>query len=253
MTLTLNPSPSAAEALSADDLQLAYLVNFHDGSLEPSVDKHNFKAMKKGDSEILDSNPTWDKQGGALALGISQPAGTEIPVSAGVWTTPVNFGQGSKFAIEATFVRPAGPHEPSDVWAVALTARTGGVPDLPDATRAGATFQVRADKARLNGPGLIPLNLNNLDAATYDRVFRDNGPAQFTLTLLVDRTNGKGTASLKIEDLVVSKQSDLIDFKATSGDPITSVGAAIVIARGAGKSASVQIRELRILTPKANH
>lgn len=242
----------ALPAQPADSMQLAYLVNFHNGSLAPSVDKHNFKVMAKGDSQIDNSNPAWDVQGGALAMAVTQPEGVTVPVSAGVWTTPVNFPQGSKFAIEATFVRPDGPHDPDDVWAVALTARTGGAPDLPDLTRAGATLQVRADKARLNGPGLTPLNLENLDNATYNQLFRSNGPAQFTLGLLVDRSAGKATASLKVRDVVVSKQSDLRVFKATSGDPITSVGAAVVIASGEGKRASVQIREFRILTPKSN-
>lgn len=243
----------ALPAQPADQLQLAYLVNFHNGSLAPSVDKHGFGAMAKGHSEIANSNPTWSAHGGALEMAISQPEGTSDPASAGVWTTPVNFGQGSKFAIEATFVRPAGPHDPNDLWAVALTARTGGVPDLPTLTRAGATFQVRADKARLNAPGVTPpLNMDNLDSATYNRIFRSNGPTPFTLTLLVDRTTGKATASLKVGDVVVGKQSELTAFKATSGDPITTVGAAIVLARGAGQRASVQIREFRILTPKAS-
>ena len=247
--LTLSADGDLAAQL-AGDLQLAYLVNFHNGSLEPSVDKHGFGAMAEGDSQIANSNPTWDEQGGALEMGISLPPGTPVPASAGVWTTPVNFAQGSKFALEATFVRPAGPHDPNDLWAVALTAREGGAPDLPALTRAGATFQVRADKARLNAPGVTPpLNMNNLDSAIYDRIFRANGPAQFTLGFLVDRTNGKATASLKVGSDVFSKQSDLTVFKATSGDPITTVGASIVLARGDGKSASVQIREFRILTP----
>jgi hypothetical protein len=243
----------ALPAQPADELQLAYLVNFHNGALEPSVDKHGFKAMAKGHSEILNSNPTWTKQGGALEMAISKPVGTSVPASAGVWTTPVNFGPGSKFAIEATFVRPDGPHDPTNVWAVALSARTGGVPDLPALTRAAATLQVRADKARLNAPGITPpLNLDNLDSATYNRIFRENGPASFTLTFLVDRSTGKGTATLKVGDVVISKQSELTVFKATSGDPITAVGAAIVLASGDGKRASVQIREFRILTPKSS-
>jgi hypothetical protein len=243
----------ALPAQPADQLQLAYLVNFHNGSLEPSVDKHDFKAMAKGHSEVLNSSPAWNKQGGGLEMAISKPIGATVPVSAGVWTTPVNFGPGSKFAIEATFVRPDGPHEPGNVWAVALSARTGGVPDLPDLTRAAATLQVRADKARLNAPGVTPpLNLDNLDSATYNRIFRENGPTQFTLTFLVDRSTGKGTATLKAGDVLISKQSELTVFKATSGDPITAVGAAIVLASGDGKRASVQIREFRILTPRSS-
>jgi hypothetical protein len=243
---------SSLSAQPADQLQLAYLVNFHNDSLEPSVDRHNFTAMVKGDSEIANSNPAWDGQGGALEMAITLPSGATDPASAGVFTTPVNFAQGSKFAIEATFVRPDGPHDPNDLWAVALTARTGSAPDLPTLTRAGATLQVRADKARLNAPGVTPpLNLDNLDSATYNRVFRSNGPAQFTLTFLVDRSTGKATAGLKVGDLVVSKQSNLTVFQAASGDPITSVGAAIVVARGADKKATVQIREFRILTPKS--
>jgi hypothetical protein len=242
----------ALPAQSASQLQLAYLVNFHNETLEPSVDKHGFKAMARGHSEIDNSNPTWTKRGGALEMAVSKPAGTSAPASAGVWV-PVNFGPGSKFAIEATFVRPDGPHEPGNLWAVALSARTGGVPDLPDLTRAGATLQVRADKARLNAPGVSPpLNLGNLGSATFNRIFRDNGPTQFTLTFLVDRSTGKGTAALKVGDVVVSKSSDLTVFKATSGDPITAVGAAIVLASGDGKRVSVQIREFRILTPKSS-
>ena len=243
----------ALPAQPADKLELAYLVNFHNGSLAPSVDKHNFKAMAKGHSEIPDSSPTWNKQGGGLEMAITKPQGASEPASAGVWATPVNFGPGSKFAIEATFVRPDGPHESGNVWAVALSARTGGVPDLPSLTRAAATLQVRAGNARLNAPGVTPpLNLDNLDSATYNRIFRENGPAQFTLTFLVDRSTGKGTATIKVGDVVVSKQSDLTVFKATSGEPITAVGAAIVLSSGDGKKASVQIREFRILTPKSS-
>lgn len=233
------------------DLQLSYLVNFHNGSLDPSVDKQKFGAMKEGDSDVAGSEPRWDKKPGSLELGIKQPAGTNGPVSAGVWTTPVNFGSGSKFAIEATFVSPNGPHDMGNVWAVAVTARTGNEHDLAAAVRAGATLQVRADKARLNGPGLDPpLGLDNLTQPNYDRLFKSNAGGPFTLTLAIDRTTGKATASLKIGDLVVTKDSKLGDLKPS--DTITSVGAAIVIANGSGKSASVQIREFRILTPKSN-
>lgn len=247
---------SAGGALPAqptDQLRLAYLVNFHNGSLAPSVDTHGFGAMAQGHSEIANSNPAWTEHGGALEMAISQPAGTGVPASAGVWTTPVSFGPGSRFAIEATFERPAGPHEANDLWAVALSVRTGGVQDLPTLTRAAATLQVRADKARLNAPGLTPpLNMDNLGSATYNRIFRANGPSRFTLTFLVDRTTGKATASLKVGDVVVGKRSDLTAFKAASGDPITAVGAAIVLSRGAGQRASVWIREFRVLTPKAS-
>ena len=240
-------------AQPAAQLQLAYLVNFHNGSLAPSVDRHNFGAMAKGHSEIANSNPAWTEQGGALQMAITQPEGASVPASAGVWTTPVNFGQGSKFLLEATFVRPDGPHKADDLWAVALSVRTGGAQDLPILTRAAATLQVRADKARLNAPGVAPpLNMANLDSATYNRIFRGNGPTQFTLTFMVDRTTGNATASLKVGDVVVSKQSGLTVFKATSGDPITTVGASIVLSRGARERASVRIREFRILTLKSS-
>lgn len=243
------PLGGASPAQSAD-LQLAYLVNFHNGSLDASVDKQSFGAMKEGQSDIAGSEPRWDKKGGSLELGIKQPTGTTEPVSAGVWTTPVNFGPGSKFAIQATFVRPIGPHDPGNVWAVALTARTGNEHDVGTAVRAGATLQVRADKARLNGPGLVPLNLPNLLPPDYDRLFKSNAGGPFTLTLAIDRATGKVTASLKIGDRLITRDSALKDLQPS--DTITSVGAAIVIASGAGKSASVQIREFRILTPKTN-
>jgi hypothetical protein len=107
---------------------------------------------------------------------------------------------------------------------------------------------MRGPEARLNGPGLDPgLGLKNLDPVIYNRLFKQNLAVEFTLEFVVDRTTGKGKATLKVAGATVATgESDLADFKATSGPVIATVGAGVVIARGQGKSASVQIREFKI-------
>jgi len=238
--------PSAAHAV---EFQVIYRATFHNGSLIPTVDTLHLGALQKGDSQVPHSEPSWKNLPEALEIGIRQPK--DVTVSAGVWVTPVSFGKGSIFALRATFVRPDGPHEASNIWAVAVGARTGGAPDLGSAARTGVTFQVKGPGARMNAQGVTPLNRPLLSTAIYNRVFRTPDPDRFTLDLLIDRASGTGKATLTVgTDVVESRPLDLKIFTATTGEPITSVGAAIAIASGAGKRASVQLREFEILTPK---
>lgn len=227
--------------------QLIYQAKLADGSLVPSIDTRKLGNLVKGDSGP-GAGATWTPFSTGLTIAVTQPAGATEPSSAGVWVTPVKFGPGSKFALEATFVSPRGPDAINDLWAVALAARTGDRMDAADAVRAGATLQVRGPTARLNGPGLDPgLGLMNISQANYDRLFKQNTPVEFTLEFVVDRATGKGKATLKVAGVMVATgESSLADFKATSGQDITTVGAGVVIARGQGKSASVQIREFKI-------
>ncbi|MFL6723211.1 MAG: hypothetical protein ACJ8E7_03620 [Sphingomicrobium sp.] len=240
--------PTAAYAV---DLKVVYLATFHNGSLVPTVDTLHLGALQKGDSKIAHSEPTWKNLPEGLEIGIKQPKDVTDIVSAGVWVTPVHFTKGSIFALRATFVRPAGPHDATDIWAVAVGARKGGAPDLGSLARTGVTFQVKGNGARMNAQGVTPLGLTLLPPATSDRVLRTTDPEKFTLDLLVDRVTGTGKATLTIgNDVIVSKPLVLKVFTATTGEPITSVGAAIAIASGQGKRATVQLREFRILIPK---
>ena len=47
----------------AADLQLVYLANFHNGSLDPSVDKLRIGALQKGDAEVPDFESARDAEG----------------------------------------------------------------------------------------------------------------------------------------------------------------------------------------------
>lgn len=246
ISASLFPSPARAV-----DLQVVYRATFHNGSLVPSVDTLHLGELKKGDSQTPHSEPSWNNLTEGLEIGIRQPKDATDIVSAGVWVTPVRFAKGSIFALRATFVRPAGPHDASDIWAVGVGGRTGGVPDLGSAARTGMTFQVKGPGARMNAQGVTPLGLPLLPAVTYNRVFRSSDPEKLTLDLLIDRVAGTGKATLTVgNDVVESRPLDLKAFTATTGEPITSVGAAIAILSGAGKRATVQLREFEILTPR---
>ena len=232
------------------DLQLAYLATFGNGSLKSSVDRIGVGALKSGGSQVANSNPLWTPQTGRILLGITGPAAGG-PVSAGLFATPVNFATGSIFGLRATFHAPIGSHEAGAQWAVSLGARTGGEDDLPAETRVAATFQIRADGARLNAVGAItPINLPNVHQDVYDAIFNPTDPEPFTLELLIDRVTGASNVTLKAGGFVIARNFQPAGFPPNAGPAITAVGPSIAITKGPGESASVQVSDFEIFLPK---
>lgn len=242
-----------ASASKFDDLQLVYHASFANGSLESGYDPLNLGPLKFGDTGQEGIDPSWTPFSGDYLVGVTRPASLTSPGAAatGIFAAPVNFDVGSVVGMRATFIAPVGPHDSTDIWAVAVIVRPGGIDPLIDFPRAAATFQVRGTTARLNTPGAsVPANLPFLPQELYNAVFSPTDPQPFTLELLVDRRSGRGEASLKIGDVVYSHQFEFLDFKADSGPVITNIGANIAIANAPGKRASVRIRDIRIYSTK---
>jgi hypothetical protein len=217
-----------------------------------SLDRLELGPLQEGHSQVAGSNPTWTAAKGAVTLAITRPAQyTGGTVATGLWATPVNFGQGSKFGMRGTFIMPAGPHQTGNVWAVVLGARTGDIRDFAAETRVAVSFQVRGDGARLNAPGAAsPLNLPNLPQEVYDAIFDPADPQPFTLEAVIDRVTGVGSVSLKVGELKVTREFHTLLFPPDAGPAITAIGAAIAISNAPGQSASVQVRNFEILLPK---
>jgi hypothetical protein len=238
----------------AADLQLVYLANFHNGSLDPSVDKLRIGALQKGDAEVPDSNPLVTPKEGVIELKVTKPSDASDLVSVGVFATGpnVHFDQGSKFEIRATFIKPTGPHNEGTVWAAALSARTGNNRDLAAEKRANVTLQSRGTGCRMNVLIVDTPARQDLEPAICDMIFGAH-PQPFTLDLIVDRTSDLSTATLKVGSHVFEKKVSFTFFKKDSGPPITAVGPALAINTADHKTASVLVREFRILTPKPEH
>lgn len=241
-----------ATAAGFDDLQLVYHATFANGSLESGIDSLNLGALKFGDTGQAGINPSWTSSKGDYLVGITRPTTvTGQAVAAGIFAAPVNFDVGSVVGLRATFVAPVGPHDSTDLWAVAVIVRPGGVNPLVAGPRAAATLQVSGNGARLNTPGAsVPANLPNVPQQIYDAIFSSTDPQPFTLELLVDRKNGRGEAALKVGDAKFSHAFEFEVFKADSGPAITNVGANIAIANAPGRRASVRIRDLQIFSSK---
>lgn len=241
-------------AAGADELQLVYLANFHNGSLDPSLDKLHIGALQKGSAEVPDSNPLVTPMEGTIELKVTKPSAASDLVSVGVFATGsnVHFDQGSKFEIQATFIKPKGPHEPGTVWASGLSARTGNNRDLADEKRANVTLQSRGTGCRMNVLVVDTPARQDLEQPICDMIFGAH-PQPFTLDLIVDRISGASTATLKVGSHVFTKKASFTEFKKDSGPPITAVGPALAINTADKKTASVLVREFRILTPKSDH
>jgi hypothetical protein len=240
--------PSAAP--SSNELQLAYLASFPNGSLAPSIDRLDAGALQPGDKGIPGSNPTIAARPGGLLVGITRPLGLspdDIP-SESVWATPVNFGPGSVSRIRATFIAPVGPI-PGGGFAMGVNAKTGNKDDRDADTRIAVTINVRPGfVVRLSVPfGATEPTAVPLPQEVKDAIFSTTDPQPFTLELTMDRKLGKGTAKLMVADQVFSLGFTLVDFRADDGPAITAVGPGIAVNSNApGQTASVQIREFRV-------
>ena len=238
---------SSAKAV---ELQPIYQASLTNGSLVPSVDLLALGAAQPGFG-VPSSNPTFVPSSEGITIGLTRPTVPTIvgPVGAGLFVTPVSFGQGSVFALQATFVAPNGPHNIGDVWAATVGARTGDQDDLDIETRVAATFQVRADGARLNVVGATaPANQSNIPQSVYDSIFNAINPQPFTLYLLVNRTTGSGTASLTVGSFSTSVNFLMASFQSSVGPTITAVGPSLAISNPPGQSAYVTVRDFLIFS-----
>ena len=254
-TLLMTGHAPPASASRFDELQLVYHATFANGSLVSGIDPLNLGPLKFGDTGQEGIDPSWTPTSGDYLVGVTRPAALTSPGAAatGIFAAPVNFDVGSVVGLRATFIAPVGPHSSTDIWAVALIVRPGGIDPLIDFPRAAATLQVRGATARLNTPGAsVPGNLPFLPQELYDAIFSPTNPQPFTLELLVDRKTGRGEASLKIGETVYSHQFEYLDFKADSGPVISNVGANIAIANAPGQRASVRIRDIQIFSTRTS-
>lgn len=240
----LNPARA-----DAPGLQLAYLATFPNGWPQASVDRLRIGAMVFGDSQIANSNPTFQRLPGELYMSITRPTGLSGPVvSAGAFATGLNFGPGSVSRVTATFRAPMGSLATGG-WAVGLTERTGDQNDLNSDTRVSATLNVRpGGVVRLNVPfGSTAPTSVVLPTAVRDAIFAAV-PQPFTLDLTVDRIAGSGAATLTVGDNAFPLTFTLSDFVANGGPVITAAGPSIANASAAGQTVSVHVREFRMYT-----
>jgi hypothetical protein len=244
---------AAVAPLAASQLKLGYLVTFANDSLEPLVDNAGLGPMTIGDSQDTDSNPTVTPRSGGMLLQITRPStAPAAPVSVGVFATPVSFGPGKVVEERATFISPVGPHD-GTIWAVGVGARTGNNNDLAAETRNVATFQVRGTSAKLNAVGATVPTSVVLPQNIYDAIFNLDDPQPFTLELRIDRVTGNGTVSLTVNDQVFSHGFQPKAFGTDPGGPvITAVGPSIAIGTGSDQTASVRLREFRMLLPSSS-
>ena len=243
----------APVAAQAKDLQLVYLANFHNGSLAPSVDKLHFGPLVKGDAQVPDSHPLVTPEGGAIELKVTKPNAASDLVSVGVFATGrnVSFGPGSVFEVQATFIKPNGPHNAGTLWAAAVSTRTGNNRDLAAEQRANVTLQSRGTGCRMNvrvveDPAAAK---QDLDPSVCDMIFGAH-PQPFTLDLIVDRITGVSTATVKVGGHAFTKSVSFLAFKKDSGPPITAIGPTLAIDTANNQTAWVQLREFRILAPQ---
>jgi len=245
---------SLLSGAAAADTQLVYFASFGGGSLTPSLDKLGFGALKRGDTEIANTDPRAVPARGEVALSITRPVGlaTGTVASSGLFVTDLDFDQGSRFMLQATFVGPDGPS--SGGWAAAaLSGKTGDESDLNSDLRVNATINVRAGGvARLNVPfGATVQTFVEIPGPMYQAIFRKIDPEPFTLQLMIDRISGNGRASLLVEGFpTLTRTFMLADFKAHDGPPITAVGTAIGNANAPAQTISVRVRDFRIYTGK---
>lgn len=235
-------------AASSADLPPVYQASFLNSASSPSLDSLRVGALQPGFS-ALTQNPTFTPGSEGMTIGLTRPNDPTLvgPVGAGLFATPVSFGQGSIFALQATFVAPIGPHEGGNVWAAAVGARTGDQDDLAEETRLAATFQVRGDGARLNVVGATaPANQPNLSQPIYDSIFDPTNPQPFTLYLLVNRETGGGTAMLTVGAFTTSVNFLMAAFQANAGPAVTAVGPSLAVNNLPGQSASITVRDFSI-------
>ena len=242
--------PSTAS--TSDELQLAYLASFQNGSLKPALDKLNAGPMFSSDPLIPGSNPTVSAAPGGIEVSVHRPLGLspdDIP-SESVFA-PVDFGPGSVVRMRTTFIAPVGPYATTGGFAIGLGARTGGKDDLASETRVFATVNVRPNQVvRFQVPfGSVEQRNVVLPQAVKDAIFSTTDPQPFTIEMTIDRKLGKATVKLMVIDQVFPLEFTLADFLADGGPTITAVGPGIAVnSNGPGQTASVKIREFRIYT-----
>ena len=243
-----------ARAQSFPGLQLIYHAEFGDGSLGSGIDPLDIGPMGIGDTGVPGTYPSWEATNGSIRVSITRPSvAITGPVANALYATPIDFGPGTIIGFSGTFVAPAGPHSPTDVWAVAILARTGGVADLPSEIRTVVSFQIRGRAARINMlGGTAPVNSDFLPQAAYDEIFDPVTPQPFTLEFLIDRTTGMAHGKLKLRHTTVSKDILLQDFRADSGPTISAVGAGIAIANAPGQTASVRVLDFKIFGDRSS-
>lgn len=232
------------------NLQQVYHVTFGGGSLDSGVDPLQIGLLKAGDAQVSGSNPVASVSNGYTDLSVTRPSGASGIVSSGLYATPIEFGPGSVFRVQATFEMPPGPS--TGGWASAVSARTGGVDDLAAEMRVVAGLSARPNgTARLNVPfGAQSSAFVDIPQDLYNDLFHSTHHQKYTIALLVDRRSGMGKASLFSNGSILSVDFVLSQFKATSGPVITAAGAAVANGSATGATVSVRVTDFRLFADR---
>ncbi len=210
-----------------------------------------------GHGQVDGSDPSGTPTDDGLLLSVTAPGtipGDKTP-SVGVFSTNVDFGPGSVFSVQATFQNPTISFlDPSArAWATSVTARTGGQDDLKSEARLSVTVRVKGTAASMNiieidqnGGG--PLDNQVIDGELKANIFEKHLP--YTIRLSVDRTTGKGQATLTSGNQTLSSKTfDLAIFLPNSGPIISAVGPAVANCCVPGAKVTVLVSDFRISQP----
>jgi hypothetical protein len=240
--------------------QIVYHAWFPNGSLECGYVDYihgTRQPMKYGDGRVADTTGILfgAAPSGALAMGLTapNPIQPDTTPSVGVFSTDLNFGSGRVFTTQATFRALDGPRLPGNGWAVGVAARTGDENDLESDTRLAVVFRILEDK----GAVLRVLEADDrldqrpVDDGVVASIFNRTSPQPFTLKLVVDRQTGKGAASLTAGSYVLEFPFEMKTFLATSGPPITTIGASVANCCAPGRTVYAEVSDFQILVPSS--
>ena len=213
--------------------------------------------LQQGHGHVDGSVPTGTPTPDGLLLAVTAPPtipGDKTP-SIGVFSTNLDFGPGSVFAVQATFQEPTISFlDPSArAWATSVTARTGGQDDLKSEARLNVSVRVKGATASMN---IIEVDQNGggqrdnkvIDGELKANIFEKHLP--YTIRLSVDRMTGKGQATLTSGNQTLSSKTfDLAIFLPSSGPTITAVGPTLANCCVPGAKVTVLVSDFRISRP----
>jgi len=173
-------------------------------------------------------------------------------VSMGLFRTGLDFGQGSKFTLRATFRRPS-PVIEGQGWTFAIVARGGGLIDEPDLSKIQLSFRIRSDDIEprvqeyqgASIPHKVPI------AVPLKKDVVAGNSELITLRLVVDRQAGIGNAFVTIgssENRVGDENFPLTKFGPDSDTIFRTAGVTLATDTDWGKTLSVEVTDFRICT-----
>jgi hypothetical protein len=222
------------------------------------------QAMQEGRSNLPGETAHLNTADGALQMVTMPPVGVASGVAStiGIYSTQLSLGQGTSFVASARFQSPT--RELSyDPWSLLLIMRPGDAADDPTVPRlqlslrtvqiGAPELQARSVELRVQeGPnaadaGKLPGASAEITGAAYDEIYNLHKP--FTLVLIVDRTNGTGSAFLttKTQAIAIGTFKTGI-FTQNTGTPIITTIGATLANSAPGLLASVELTHFEIQT-----